>query len=145
MDRTLSISEAARMLGVSEKTIRNRIKRNEIIAELVNGKYAIKEHDLLNSMNGKKGGNVSNLSLVEQIKSENEYLRTEMSKAQEELSEVRQRSDTIIITLTQRLDEQITMLEDMRQRHPLWQRVKARLGSVFGQWNSSNRVESNSL
>ena len=128
MDRTLSISEAARMLGVSEKTIRNRIKRNEIIAELVNGKYAIKEQDLLDAMNGNQGGNVSTLELVEQIKSENEYLRKELSKAQEELSEVRQRSDTIIITLTQRLDEQVKMIEDMRQRQPLWQKLKARLG-----------------
>lgn len=128
MDRTLSISEAAKLLGVSEKTIRNRIKRGEIIAELVNGKYAIKESDLLDMQNGNQGGNVSTLSLIEQLKSENEYLRKELSKAQEELSEVRQRSDTIIITLTQRLDEQITMLEDMRQRQPLWQRVKAMLG-----------------
>jgi excisionase family DNA binding protein len=124
MDRTLSISEVARMLSVSEKTIRNRIKRGEIIAELVNGKYTIKEHDLLEMQNGNQGGTVSTLSLVEQLKSENEYLRKELSKAQEELSEVRQRSDTIIMTLTQRLDDQVKMIEDMRQRRPLWQRIK---------------------
>ena len=126
MDRTLSISEVAKLLGVSEKTIRNRIKRGEIIAELVNGKYAIKESDLLNTENGNQGGNVSTQALLEQLKSENEYLRKELSKAQDELSEVRQRSDTIIITLTQRFDDKIKMIEDMRQRQPLWQRVKAR-------------------
>ena len=128
MDRTLSIPEAAKILNVSEKTIHNRIKRGEINAELVDGKYAIQEQDLLDTQPGNQGGNVSTLELVEQLKTENEYLRNELSKAQEELSEVRQRSDTIILSLTQRLDEQMKMIEDMRKPQPVWQRVKSWFG-----------------
>ena len=128
MDRTLSIPEAAKILNVSEKTIRNRIKKGEINAELVDGKYAIKEQELLDSQTGNRAGNVSTLELIEQLKSENEYLRNELSKAQEELSEVRQRSDTIILSLTQRLDDQMKMIEDMRKSQPVWQRVKSWFG-----------------
>jgi len=125
MDRTLSIPEAAKILNVSEKTIRNRIKKGEINAELVDGKYAIKEQELLDTQAGNQAGNVSTLELVEQLRTENEYLRNELSKAQEELSEVRQRSDTIILSLTQRLDDQMKMIEDMRKPQPVWQRVKS--------------------
>jgi len=128
MDRTLSIPEAAKILNVSEKTIRNRIKKGEINAELVDGKYAIKEQELLDTQAGNQAGNVSTLELVEQLRTENEYLRNELSKAQEELSEVRQRSDTIILSLTQRLDDQMKMIEDMRKPQPVWQRVKLWFG-----------------
>jgi MerR family copper efflux transcriptional regulator len=38
-EQYLSVSEAAKMLGVSEKTVRRRIKAGDLLAELVPGPY----------------------------------------------------------------------------------------------------------
>jgi len=71
--------------------------------------------------------------LIEQLRSENEYLRSKLDQAQED----RLRSDTIILQLTRQFEEQTRLIEDMR--HPreageskagrsMWSRVKTAFG-----------------
>lgn len=61
---------------------------------------------------------------IERLESEVQYLRDELSKAytslqsmQQDASEAQQRSDTILLHLTQQLNNQTKLIEDMRQQN----------------------------
>ena len=54
-----------------------------------------------------------------------EHLRNQVGRLTDELTESRQRSDTIIMKLTQQLESAHLQLEDFRQRRTVWQRIKA--------------------
>jgi len=69
-------------------------------------------------------------SLEEENKEKNrqiENLNLLIQQMQQDAASARQRSDTIILQLTRRFEEQTKLLEDMRHRS-LWTRVKAAFG-----------------
>ena len=113
MTNWMSVSEAAEHLGISERQVRNYIKDGKLKAEKTNGKWCI--DGSLEVTEGKP----TEADHSDEI----EWLRRQVEELQAELSETRQRSDTIILQLTQQLDKQTLMLEDMRNRS-LWCRIK---------------------
>ncbi len=122
----LRVSEYARLTSDNEKSIYRKIHNGELKSEKLKGILHIICEELPSDPDRNSSDNqilVEKDARIEQLKNENEYLRKELSKAQEELSEVRQRSDTIILQFTKQLEQQKLMLEDMRNR-PLWRRVK---------------------
>jgi chromosome segregation ATPase len=65
MPRTMSISEAAGVLQVTEKTIRNYIKRGFLLPDKWNGMWQIPEDQIV-EIHGKKNGKSNDLSAVQQ-------------------------------------------------------------------------------
>jgi predicted site-specific integrase-resolvase len=103
------MTEASRILGVTERTIRRYVKEGKYQSKLEDSRryVLLDEEEDFPSDDGK---------LINQMQAEIEYLR-------EELSQARQRSDTIIMQLTKQLERQTLVLEDMRNRS-FWRRIK---------------------
>jgi predicted transcriptional regulator len=132
----VTVSEASRLLDVTERTIQRYIKENKYPSQLKNGRRYILldlSEDLINGL--KDSGNVVTEKedittdlmkdkLIDKMESEIEYLREELSKTREELDQSRQRSDTIILQLTRQFEQQTMLLEDMRNKSSFWQRLK---------------------
>lgn len=109
-----TVVEACRLLSISRSSLYRRIKAGEIESKDENGIRLI--HIPTVSDVGQEL-----TQLVEQLKSENEYLRQELSKANTELSDTKSRSDTIILTLTQELTQ--TRLQLPSPKKPFWKRI----------------------
>jgi excisionase family DNA binding protein len=96
MDR-LSLKEAARVLGISEDGVRKRVKRGSIPHERdEDGKlYVYLDASQTEAdMSGDASGDAPAWTLVDQLRSENEYLREES-----------RRKDHIIAGLVERIPE----------------------------------------
>lgn len=124
----LTLTEAAARLGISERTLQRRIADGKFQTKTEHGrKYVL----LTDDSNGTKTDSHNNLSdknlIIEMQRQQIEHLKQLLDDALQDARESKERSDTIIITLTQRLDEQVKMLEDMREHKSMWQRIKARL------------------
>jgi len=145
----VTVSEASRLLDVTERTIQRYIKENKYPSQLKNGRRYIllslsedvingpkdsenvmteKEFVVTDDHKTKSLVSEANMKdkLIDKMSSEVEYLREELSKTREELYQSRQRSDTIILQLTRQFEKQTLLLEDMRQRS-FWQRIKMAL------------------
>jgi len=153
----MTVTEYAALHKVSDRTVYRWIENGKISAEKRQGVWFITDFLENNSSvdNGdnldKKDGDISDNSdntvidllphkiqsyeiQIEQLQSENEYLRKHLDQAQEtidnqslEREKAQERSDTIIMQLTRQLENQNRMLEDLRDRS-LWGRVKMALG-----------------
>ena len=80
-----------------------------------------------------------NEQLVQQIQSENKYLRSELTATRQALADIQaelaeasqraeessKRSDTIILQMTQQLERANLQIEDFTRNQTVWQRVKA--------------------
>jgi excisionase family DNA binding protein len=113
MENWIDVSEAAEHLGISERQVRNWIRDGKLKAKKVNGKWRIDGSLEVTD------GNPSDSDDASEV----EWLRRQVEELQEELSETRKRSDTIIMQLTQQLENQTLALEDLRHRS-LWGRLK---------------------
>lgn len=142
-----TVAEYARLMNISEATVRRRIKAGELNTELIDGitHISLERLPVSSERLSTTVTDDSQLQLMAQFQeriieqqSEIKYLRNELSEArqrtdeiirqmQEDSSEAQQRSDTIILQLTQKFDEQTKLLEDMRHRS-LWSRVKMAFG-----------------
>jgi len=125
----LSTTDACRALEVSESTLRRRVKQGKIESKLEHGQrfYLVQNDEQVTST-------VTELPLVEQLQRENERLQQEVEELKAALrqkeedlrqeraaeEEAKQRSDTIILQLTQRLGEQQKLLE--YKSEPFWRR-----------------------
>ena len=124
-----TVKEYSEKIQVDLSTIYRQIKSGKIQSELVDGVL----HVVCDEENGVKieaaDANViandanSNQNLIAQMQSEIEFLHKELSKATETIAQMQQdaesakeRSDTIVLQLTQQLSEQTKLLEDMRQK-----------------------------
>jgi len=123
----MTIAEAAKRLGKSEKTVRRWIEAGKLKASIVKGKYEIESLDTLDvQMSRTEMSNESNLSneLVIELKAqlaglrgEKEQWLQERSELQKELAEYRrtledasQRHDTIVMQITRQLEMSQRML-----------------------------------
>lgn len=136
----VTVKEACGILGMSERTLRRHIqqgkvksrvkdKRRYVLIEVndiadhgrdhVNG---IDDHDQDHD-NVKQSESQS--ELVQQLRSENEYLRTQVESLQKEMSESRERSDTLILNLTRQFENSQRMIESsqMKAKRSLWSRL----------------------
>lgn len=111
-DKWRNVSEASDLLGVSKRTIERRIHKGEIESKLENGRRLV----LLPTADRQErqtDADMSQAALIEQLQSEVEYLR-------QQLSESRERSDTIILQLTRQLEQSQRLLE--YHQSPWWRR-----------------------
>jgi len=120
--RWLSSIEACQVLGISQSTLRRRIDKGEIETKPEHGKRLI----LVTTDN-----HVDTISLeadmVMRLQSEVDLLREQVkqkddqiNKLQEELRESRERSDTIIMTLTRQVQDAQQLASYWQQ--PFWRR-----------------------
>ena len=72
MTRQMTVQDAAKYLHRSERTIRRKIKEGTLSADLVNGRWNV-HIDVTNDMSS------DNLALIDQVQSENEYLKEQVS------------------------------------------------------------------
>jgi len=137
-DEWLTMTEAAARLGVSERTVQRRVANGDYETKTEGGrKYVllpiVGDADNNTMNDGQDADNqddVSNKDVIikmqrEQIemqKEQIEHLRQLLDDALQDARESKERADTIILTQSQRLDEQARMIEDMRQS--TWQRIK---------------------
>lgn len=130
MIEKLTVQEYMRTSGISQATVYRHIKAGKLTTDKVDDTLYI----IINDENNDKNETQIETELVEQLRTENEYLRQQLEEAmktikqmQEDSESARQRSDTIILQLTRQFEEQTKLLEDMRHRS-LWSRVKTALG-----------------
>ncbi len=114
----LTVAKYARLMNVSEATARRKVKSGELNSELIDGVT----HIILERLPTDSQGDNQSL-LVAHLQEEIERQQAEIEYLRNELSESRQRSDTIILQLTKQLETQTLMLEDMRNRS-FWRRIK---------------------
>ena len=118
----VTMSQACLILGVSRRTLTRWIKQRKIESKLDGNRRLIQVSHTGTDVSQDKpkgetqeGRDVSDMSqaLIDQLKSENEYLR-------QELKDTRERSDTIIMQLTRQLEQSQLMLE--AHKEPFWRR-----------------------
>jgi len=114
----LTVAEYARLVNISEATVRRKVKSGELNSELIDGVTHIVSERL--PTDG-QGDNQS--LLVAHLQDEIERQQSEIEYLRNELSESRQRSDTIILQLTKQVETQTFALEDLRTRS-FWRRIK---------------------
>ena len=111
----ISVQELSRLQGVSTQTLYARIQRGTLEAEQVDGKWMVKE--------GAVGNQVDN-TLVTQLQSENEYLRTELTEMRTMLKESENRKDILLAQMHEKLE----LITDQTQRTGWWDTIKLRFG-----------------
>jgi len=119
----LTLAEAAQKLGKSESTVRRLIRDGKIEAERVGRSWIVSDLGDLKPASS----DAAVEAIVEQLRSENEYLREENRELRGQLEQSKVRSDTIILNLT----EQRALLDDLRQPFwRRWRRKKAEAGKL---------------
>lgn len=118
MDEWLSILQACQITKLSERTIRRRIKDGKIQTRMQSGRCEVfvtsdMARHTARHMARHANDNETPDALISQLQSENEYLRAELKSA-------RERSDTIILHLTQQIEQQQRLLE--YKKVPWWRR-----------------------
>ena len=137
MDK-ITVLEYANIKGVSKQAVQQQISKGKLKAEKIDGQWFINVVPSVvtnpstnqqanlgtnqqTSTNNQKVSADNQKELLDQLKSENEYLRNKLDGA----DEARTRSDTIIMQLTQQLERTQLQLEDLRETKTLWQRVRS--------------------
>ena len=134
----LTIPAAADRLGISVRTLHRRLADGVFETKEENGrKYILLSDDSHNDrILAEKDAMIEHLnqilsekdSLVTRLTEQLENLQKTLDEALEESAHSRERSDTIILKLTNQLEQQQFLIEDLRQRQPMWQRVKSWFG-----------------
>ena len=120
--RWLSSIEACQVLGISQSTLRRRIDKGEVETKLESGKRMV-----LVTVDNYVDTTNPETEMVKRLQSEIELLRDQVKqkddqikKLQEELGESRERSDTIIMTLTRQVQDAQQLASYWQQ--PFWRR-----------------------
>ncbi len=140
MTRQMTIQEALRYYDCTERTIRRWIKQEKLKAKLVEGKYLI-DVDLKDDQTHSSSPDTSNdrsedlTKFTEQLQTENALLREQLTEKDNQLTRRDEQIDHLtqivamsqknIGALTEQLDDSRQMIEDMRQRRTVWQRLRA--------------------
>ena len=125
----VSMTVACNALGISESTLRRRIEQGKIETNTENGRRLV-----LIDIDSQTTIREPDIVLVEQLKSEIEYLRQELERKNEQITafdEGRQRQDTIMLQLTRQIEQSQRMLE--YRQTSLWQRIFKRKKSLTDQ------------
>lgn len=115
----VSMKQACDVLGVSLSTLRRRISRGEIESKLdKHRRLVLIRHDTSSDTSMTQNATLLESQVVEQLKRQTEMLQeqldkreTEVAKLQDELSQSKERSDTIILQLTRQVDQSQRLLE----------------------------------
>lgn len=135
---TMTVQEYAEKHNVSERTVYRWIKDGKINAEKFHNTWIVNDEEgdcPERNVNQQDNGQIEFLNKqIEQLKSENEYLRKKLDSSLEtidnqsvEREKAQERSDTIIMQLTRQLETKQKQLSSLRERS-LWRRFKVALG-----------------
>lgn len=125
----VSMKQACDILDISLSTLRRRIDNGEIESRLEDNRRSVLiHHDTSSDSSAKQEAAPTDTSFVEQLKYQIESLQKqldtregEVAKLQEELSQSRERSDTIILQLTRQVEQSQRLLE--YHEEPWYRRV----------------------
>ena len=120
----ITVLEYAKRKGVSKQAVQQQINKGKLEAEKIEGQWFINEEPTVDAglgANRQVGLGANQQELLDQLRSENEYLRSKLDDS----DGARVRSDTIIMQLTQQLERTQLQLDSLRETTTLWQRVKA--------------------
>lgn len=121
----MTVADICDKFGISERTLRRRIKEGKVVSRKEGKRRLVLAESVaaLSEMAETKvllQGSSYMAQLVEELKTDKERLLEQVELLQAELSEVRNRSDTIILQLTRQLDQSQRLLE--YHRDPFWRR-----------------------
>ena len=128
----ITVLEYAKRRGVSKQAVQQQINKGKLDAEKIEGQWFINEELTVDAglganqqaglgANRQVGLGANQQELLDQLRSENEYLRNKLDDS----DGARVRSDTIIMQLTQQLERTQLQLDSLRETTTLWQRVKS--------------------
>ena len=119
----MNIEEASKLLGFSQWTIRRRIKNGILDAKMVGGRYNISEESVAAYAQARQNEqmlpNPANALMME-FQRQIDRLEKENDQLRKELSDVRERSDMIIMQLTHQLEQNQKLLE--YHQNSFWRR-----------------------
>lgn len=104
------LTQACITLGVSKRTLYRWIKQGKVKERIIDNMRQI----LVSEIDTMSKNDTDKDKLIDQLKSEIDYLR-------KELSESRERSDSIIMTMTKQIEDQRLMLTEAKK--PFWKRL----------------------
>lgn len=124
-----TIAEACEILGISVRTMRRRIQQGKVESRLEDGRRMVlvtaedkdsatdSDDTVTGTPSGTPNGTpsdglVAQSELIDQLKSEVEYLRKQLGETNERHDQEKERSDTIILQLTRQLEQSQRLLED---------------------------------
>jgi len=118
----VTIPQAADILGISVRTARRYVADGTLESKMENGRRYV-------AVTNDTGNDTPYDTLLAEKNEQIDWLRQRVEALENELSEVRQRSDSIIMQLSRQFEKQQLMLEDMSQ-----QKTKRRWWGFFGWW-----------
>ena len=126
MTKRLTIPEVAKALGISIKSVRRRIEKQELEAEKVNGKWIV---DISDQLRENSGQDSDQSELIDTLRDEIKHLRELLERRDLQNDSMSQQIDHLSQLLAvahkslQQVTEKYQFLEDKR-RSSLWQRLK---------------------
>lgn len=109
-----NITDACQLLDISERTLYRWIDEGKVESRKDGNRRLVK----VEKTGLDKSSDIR--QAYNRLLSENEWLRGRVEDLEAELSDVRKRSDTIILKLTGELDKKTKALEDLRNKPPFW-------------------------
>ena len=120
MTDTMNTQQAAHHYQVSERTILRWIKSGKLKAEPVQGHWCIR-------LDGQDIRHDGQDLLIQQLQSENAHLREQLTRRDEQIDHLTQllaMQTKTTVALTEQLDAERALIEDLRRRKPsVWKRI----------------------
>ena len=123
-DGWYTIKESLEILGISRKTLYRRMDSGEIESKKVGSARFVKIGDPEETQTVSDDTN----DVIRNQQGEIEFLRSQVEYLQTELSDTKTRSDTMILKLTQTVDNQQLLL--IESKTPFWKKLFGLAGST---------------
>ena len=149
MTKRLTIPEVAKALGISIKSVRRRIEKQELEAEKVNGKWIV---DISDQLRENSGQDSDQSELIDTLRDEIKHLRELLERRDLQNDSMSQQIDHLSQLLAvahrslQQVTEKFQLLED-RRRFSFWQKLKAQFSGALKNnltfFCKSNKISAN--
>jgi len=141
MAKWLTVAELSAELGISERAVRKQIAEGKWTAKKRGTRWlidsdngsvedSVKVHELQSELEKMQAVVTERAALISNLQEENKQLQNRLDKALEDARQERKRSDVIILKLTNQVEQQQFLIEDMSKRKSLWERIKGKLRPV---------------
>ena len=135
-DGWYTIKESLEILGISRKTLYRKMNSGEIESKKVGSARFVKigDPEETQTVSDNTSQTVSNDTMfdtndvIRNQQGEIEFLRSQVEHLQKELSDTKTRSDTMILKLTQTVDNQQLLL--IESKTPFWKKLFGLAGST---------------
>jgi uncharacterized coiled-coil protein SlyX len=127
-DGWYTIKESIEILGISRKTLYRRMDSGEIESKKVGSARFVKIGDPEETQTVSDDTVCDTNDVIRNQQGEIEFLRSQVEYLQTELSDTKTRSDTMILKLTQTVDNQQLLL--IESKTPFWKKLFGLAGST---------------